>query len=203
MRMRERMARNFLATLAFSQGVPMVSHGDELGRTQGGNNNPYCQDNEITWVDWNLDAARKRLLAFAQLVFRIRRENPVLRRNTFFGGHPVTAAGVKDLTWLRPDGREMTESDWASPRVSTLGMLLHGTATDERDTRGRPVVGETLLLLLDGGGRSKRFVLPRPPEPGRWVEAVNTAEPGARTIIGDAVNLVAHSLMLLRYEKAC
>jgi glycogen operon protein len=201
LRIRERMTRNFLATLAFSQGVPMLSHGDEVGRTQRGNNNGYCQDNELTWIDWNLTAARRELLSFTRRVLTIRRANPVLRRRTFFGGDPVTQSGLKDVTWLLPNGKEFSEDDWHDPAARALGMLLHGQATDERDARGRLVVGETILVLLNGGGRSTRFVLPSMPGPGTWVQEVHTARPGVRTVKAAAMNLVAHSLILLRYEE--
>src|SRR5690606_38787081 len=110
-RMRERMVKNFFATLAFSQGVPMISHGDELGRTQKGNNNAYCQDSELTWIDWDLDDNQRELLEFARRVFRVLRSNPVFRRRRFFAGNPVTDRGVKDVQWMRPDGREMTDDD--------------------------------------------------------------------------------------------
>jgi glycogen operon protein len=199
--LRERMERNFLATLAFSQGVPMLSHGDETGRTQLGNNNAYCQDGELTWMDWTLTPERRALLEFTTRVLALRRANPVLRRRTFFGGAPVAPSGVKDITWLRADGTELAEADWHDPRRRVLGMLLHGRATDERDARGRLVVGETVLVLLNGGGRSTRFALPAMPEPGSWIQEVHTARPGVRVVRADAVPLVAHSLMLLRYEE--
>ncbi len=198
--MRDRMIRNFLATLAFSQGVPMISHGDELGRTQQGNNNAYCQDNELTWIDWDLDPRARRLLAFTQRIFTLRLANPVLRRRSFFRGHPITPTGLKDLAWLRPDAQEMTEADWNNPRTHVVGMLIHGRATDERDERGRLAIGETVLLLLNSGSRSRRFTLPELAEPGVWIEVVNTARPGSRTIKTGAVNLVGHSLILFRYE---
>ncbi len=201
LRMRERMMRNFLATLAFSQGVPMLSHGDEVGRTQGGNNNGYCQDSALTWIDWSPTPARRELLNFTRRVLAIRRANPVLRRRTFFGGDPVAQSGLKDITWLLPSGSEFSDHDWHDPTARVLGMLLHGRATDERDDRGRLVVGETILVLLNAGGRSTRFVLPRMREPGTWIQEVHTARPGVRTVKTDAVNLVAHSLILLRYEE--
>ncbi|MGH7717303.1 MAG: glycogen debranching protein GlgX, partial [Gemmatimonadaceae bacterium] len=157
---RERAKRNFLATLAFSQGVPMISHGDELGRTQDGNNNAYCQDNEITWVNWDLDERRLALLDFTRQVFGIRHANPVLRRRAFFHGQAVHPSGVKDLSWLHPDGREMTDADWHDPEDSALGMLIQGEATDEIDDRGRPLRGDTLLLLVSNSDVERRFVLP-------------------------------------------
>jgi glycogen operon protein len=200
-RLRERMMRNLLATLAFSQGVPMLSHGDELGRTQNGNNNAYCQDDETSWVNWGSPADRE-LLRFARAVFAVRRENPVLRRRHFFRGQAVGPSGVKDVTWLHPAGREMTPEDWGNPAGHALGMLVHASATDEQDERGRLTGGDTILLLLNGGGRSLRFELPQLSEAGGWVIQVNTARPGIRPVMGDAVNLIPHSLILLRHTEA-
>jgi glycogen operon protein len=178
----------------------MISHGDEIGRTQRGNNNAYCQDNELTWTDWNLDARSRELLEFARRVFALRVSNPVLRRRSFFRGHPIAPSGVKDLSWLRADGQELSEADWRNPRAHALAMLIHGRATDETDERGRLAVGETVLLMLNGGNRSRRFALPKLAEPGTWIEVLNTVRPGSRSIRTEAVNLVAHSLILFRYE---
>jgi glycogen operon protein len=197
---RERMKRNFLATLVFSQGVRMLVAGDELGRTQQGNNNAYCQDNELSWVRWDLDRERRDLLAFARHCLRIFQENAVLRRRSFFKGRRLSADGVKDVTWLRADGAEMTEADWGNADERVLGMLLPGRATDEVNERGRPVFGDTLLLVLNGGSRSRLFQLPRLDGAGMWEEIVNTARPiGTRLIRRRGVNLVSHSVILLRY----
>jgi isoamylase len=200
-RMRERMKRNFLATLVFSQGVRMLSHGDEVGQTQRGNNNAYCQDNETTWVDWDLELTDRSLLDFTREALRIFRSNPVLRRRSFFRGRPIAGDGVKDLTWVRPDGQEMTDRDWGNLENRILGMLVHGRATDEVDERGRPVYGETLLLLLNGGWRSRMFALPRVERPGIWEEMLNTARTGSRLVRRPTVNLTAHSVILLRYAE--
>lgn len=197
--LRQRMMRNFLATLAFSQGVPMLSHGDEIGRTQRGNNNAYCQDNEISWLDWSLHQEERELLKFARAVFQLRAANPVFRRRHFFRGRAAQPSGTKDVTWLRLDGREMTAADWQDPHGHVLGMLIDGHATDERDERGRLLVGETVLLLVNGGGRSKHFALPRMRRRGRWIEEINTARPPSGVVKTAAVHLAAHSLILLRY----
>ncbi len=199
---RERMKRNFLATLIFSQGVRMLLAGDEIGRSQEGNNNAYCQDNELSWVRWDLDQRQRDLLAFAQRCLRIVRENPVLRRRSFLTGLRLSGDGdVKDVTWLRADGEEMADADWRDPEERVLGMLLPGRATDEVNERGRPVFGDTLLMLLNGGSRSRLFVLPRL-DGGMWEEVVNTARPaGTRLIRRRGVNLVAHSLILLRFVE--
>jgi isoamylase len=196
-RNRERIKRNFLATLACSQGVPMLCGGDEMGRTQRGNNNAYCQDNEISWVDWALDERRRELLAFTRKVFAIRAANPALHRRRWFRGD--AAPGIKDVTWLRPDGNEMTDEDWRDGGSHVLGMLLAGAATDQQDERGRPVRGDTVLLLVNGGVRSRYFALPRLEGAGQWFEEINTARvDGARALKAAGLNLVAHSLVLLR-----
>jgi glycogen operon protein len=199
-RMRERLQRCFVALLAFSQGVPMISHGDELGRTQQGNNNAYCHDSELTWLDWELDPPRRRLLEFTREVFAIRRSNPVFRRRRFFAGDPVPRRDVKDVTWLRADGAEMEDADWADPKRQILGMLIHGEASDEVDERGRPNRGDTLLLLLNGSAQSRIFQLPSLGAAGIWRELVNTAHPGSRVVRGAQVALVAHSLILLDHQ---
>jgi len=200
LRSRERAKRNLLASLAFAQGVPMLSHGDELGRSQRGNNNAYCQDNELTWLDWELDEPRRRLLEFTAEVLRIRRENPVFRRRHFLAGNPVTDDGSKDVTWLRPDGKEASEAEWHDPKNRVVGMLIHGMASDEIDERGRPNRGETLLLLVNGGGRSTRFQVPALPDAGVWRELLNTTRRGSRPVRGDALLLPSHSLLLLTHE---
>jgi glycogen operon protein len=198
--MRARIQRNLIATLAFSQGVPMLLHGDELGRTQLGNNNGYCQDGPLTWIDWELDPERSELLEFVRLVFAIRAGNPAFRRRRFFGGDPLHG-GRKDVTWLRADGNEMQIGDWQDPRTRVLGMLVPGEASDEMDERGRPKRGQTLLLLLNGGPHSRLFRLPVGAPASAWRELVNTARPRARRVMADGVNLVAHSLILLGAEE--
>jgi len=199
-RMRERIKRNFLGTLAFSQGVPMISHGDELGRSQAGNNNAYCHDSPTTWIDWRLSPLQRELLQFTRLVFAIRAANPVLRRRTFFR-HEAPEGSAKDLTWLGARGAEMTPEEWNDPANHVLGMLIRGEATDESDERGRRVTGDGILLLLNGGTRSKPFILPALGRPGLWAEVLNTAHPTVRPVREGRVNLVAHSLMLLRFDS--
>jgi len=198
---RFRSMKNFLATLAFSQGVPMISHGDEIARTQRGNNNAYCQDNELTWIDWELDDRRQELLEFTRKVFAIRQSNPVLRRRHFFRGQSVGENGIKDVTWLRPDAAEMTESDWRDARNHALGMLIDGEATDETDARGRPSKGDTLLFLLNGGGTSVQFCLPPQEGSGQWLTLVDTMVREPHALTGEGVTLHPHSLVLLRYGR--
>ncbi|HLZ44963.1 MAG TPA: glycogen debranching protein GlgX [Gemmatimonadales bacterium] len=191
---RDRAMRNFLATLAFSQGVPMISHGDEIARTQQGNNNAYCQDNEITWVDWTLDGRRQDLLEFARRVFAIRAENPVLRRRTFFRGQIVEHPGVEDLTWLRADGAEMTEDDWKKAQTCSLGMLINGEATDETDDKGEPIKGDTMLLLVNAGDAAVDFALPAT---GGWRALIDTARGPSAHPPAATYPVNAYSLVLL------
>ncbi len=198
-RLRDRMKRNFLATLAFSQGTPMILHGDEIGRTQRGNNNAYCQDNEISWVDWELDGRSGDLLTFTQRVFELRAEHPILRRRSFFQGIPASGDGVKDVIWLRPDGEEMTDVDWHNPDNSVLGMLMNRAGAEEVDERGRLLKDDTLLILLNASERSRYFTLPVMGEPGVWRPLLNTARRTGGSVRATGVQLVAHSLILLSY----
>jgi glycogen operon protein len=201
-RLRDRMKRNMLATLFFSQGVRMLLGGDEIGRTQQGNNNAYCQDNEVSWLNWDLDDAASDLLAYTRKLVGILHNNPVLRHRNFFTGLPFTPGGTRDVTWIRSDGAEMTEAEWSDGELRSIGMLLSGRATDEVDQRGRPVHGDTVLLLLNGGNRSRSFMLPWVEWPGFWEEVLNTARPhGTRRAPGPVVNLTAHSVILLRHKQ--
>jgi isoamylase len=188
---RQRMQRNFLATLAFSQGVPMLSHGDEQGRTQSGNNNAYCHDGPLTWVNWQLTREQQDLLEFTRNVFAVRAATPLLRRSRFFLRQPEGPDQLKDLTWLRPDGEEMTVTEWTDPANHLLGMLIHSEGGDAGD----------VLLLLNSGGRSKPFTLPALAHPGVWTEVVNTSQSPARRPSEGAVNLGARTLILLRYQR--
>jgi glycogen operon protein len=202
-RARDRMKRNFLTTLLFAQGVPMLLGGDEIGRTQQGNNNAYCQDNEISWLNWDVGESGVDLFHFVRDLIGIMQANPILRRRSFFTGTEVARSSAKDVTWIRADGKEMTAEDWSDPNAQTIGMLLLGRAADEVDGRGRTAVGETLLLLLNASPRSRSYTLPLSDEPGRWEELLNTARPGpwSRLVRTEAVNLTAHSSLLLRLSE--
>jgi isoamylase len=193
------LMRDFISTLAFSQGVPMLSHGDEIARTQGGNNNAYAQDNEISWMDWTLDDRRKALLEFTRHAFAIRHAHPVFRRRHFFHGAPVKEGAPKDLMWLRSDGQEMTEQDWQNGGIKTLGALVNGEATDDTDERGRPIRDDTMLLLTNARDEEVRFELPEIASEGRWAELVDTRGGRLRMIEAGWVALAPHSLVLLRF----
>ncbi|MEO7711515.1 MAG: glycogen debranching protein GlgX [Gemmatimonadaceae bacterium] len=197
--MRQRITRSFLATLAFSQGVPMLAHGDELARSQRGNNNAYAQDNEITWVDWELDASQSALVEFTRKLIAIRQAHPVLRRRHFFKGAVIDGSSRKDATWVRPDGAELTEKDWRDDSAHTFGMLIDGAATDEVDERGYAVQGDTLLLILNGGEQDVTFSLPVLPDEKIWVILVDTAKDDMPVVRETTVHVQAHSLMLLRF----
>jgi glycogen operon protein len=199
---RTQMRRNFLATLLLSQGVPMLLAGDELGRTQRGNNNAYCQDNEISWVDWDLDEEARDLLAFTRRTLQIVRANPVFSRRRFFTGHQIGADGSRDLVWIRPDGAMMEAGDWNDPGGHVIGMLIDGRASDDVDGRGARRTGETVLVVLNGGRRTRLFTLPQPPHPGSWELILDTARPVTRMVRTPAVSIVSHSLLVLRHVRA-
>jgi glycogen operon protein len=198
---RFRLMKSFLASLAFSQGTPMIAHGDEIARTQRGNNNAYSQDNDITWIDWtSLDERQRDLLAFAQRVISIRQNNPVLRRRHFFHGKDPNSSSGKDVMWIRADGQEMQQGDWQNDDNHLLGMLISGQATDETDDRGRPIRGDTLLLILNGGEGDCRFTLPHVQEQGFWITLLDSAHSECHgPQDGSSVVVAAHSLLLLRH----
>jgi glycogen operon protein len=202
-RMRDRMKRNFLATLFLSQGVPMLLGGDEVGRTQHGNNNAYCQDNPTSWYDWDIGETGFDLCNFVRDVIQVMKGDPILRRRAFFTGEPVPGTHTKDVTWLRPDGLEMTDGDWTDPGLYSVGMLLFGEATDEVDVRGRSYAGDSLLVLLNAGVRSLFYTLPRMELAGNWIELLNTTHPGpwGRLVKNEGVSLNAHSTLLLRHRE--
>ncbi len=158
--LRARQMRNFMATLILSQGTPMICGGDEFGRTQSGNNNPYCQDNEISWFDWNLDPEAKALTKFTAKLVRIRAEHPVLHRARFFKGRSIRGTDVRDLMWFRHDGAVMTDEDWSNPHSGSLAMFLGGKGLDEVDELGLPVTDDDLFVLLNASPADLEFVMP-------------------------------------------
>jgi glycogen operon protein len=174
--LRERQKRNLLATLILAQGVPMLLAGDELGHTQRGNNNAYCQDNEITWLDWELDDARRRFMEFVRGLIRLRQTQPVLRRRTFCQGRRIRGSDIKDLTWFGPDGNEMTDEAWNAGFVKCLGVRLAGDLMDEVDERGASVAGDTLLVLFNAHHEAIPFVPPATRAEHRWERVLDTAE---------------------------
>ncbi|MFF1497074.1 glycogen debranching protein GlgX [Streptomyces sp. NPDC058304] len=203
--LRRRQLRNLLTTLLLSTGVPMLVAGDEFGRTQGGNNNAYCQDNETGWVDWSLleDPAWRDLCALAARLVALRQEHPVLRRRAFFSGRPQGADGLRDLAWFTPAGMEMTERDWYAP-AAALGMYLSGRDIPGRDERGRQVSDDSFLALLHAGDRPVAWVLPGAPWAAGYELVLDTARedqaapPGTRFRGGETLTVPARSVLLLR-----
>ncbi len=202
---REQTKRNFIASLAFSLGVPMLAGGDELGRSQGGNNNAYCQDNEITWLDWRLDESRKAFLAFVRRILALRARCSVFHRVYFLRGERICGTGLKDVSWLRPDGREMEHDDWHHHKCRTLGMMLHDHPAKGIAPGGQSKECETLLVILHADKKASEFRLPAIPEPGRWLWIVDTATASVvhEAVAGATITIAPRSLSLLEYERVC
>jgi glycogen operon protein len=173
--LRDRQVRNLMATLLVSQGVPMITAGDEMGKTQGGNNNAYCQDNGISWIDWDLDDRRRHLLRFVQRVVKLRLEQPVLQRRRFFRGDKLWDSSLKDLAWFRPDGNEMTEEDWRKPFARSVAFLLAGDQIATPDERGERIMGDSLLVLMNAWHEAVDYVLPELGWGHEWEVLFDTA----------------------------
>jgi len=204
--LRERQKRNFMATLLLSQGVPMLCGGDELGRTQNGNNNTYCQDNELSWYNWELDKRREALFSFVKRLIQVRREHPALRRRKFFQGRPIRGTDIKDIMWLRPDGQEMTEEDWNASWGRCIGMLLGGEALNEVDENSEPVIDDTLLIAFNSHIEPVQFLIPRSGEVIRWEVLINTNFPDLATAYpmingGKSIEVSGRSAVALRQLK--
>jgi glycogen operon protein len=173
--LREHQKRNLMATLLLSQGVPMIRGGDELSQSQGGNNNVYCQDNDSSWLDWDLTPAQEEFLDFTRQAIHLRRAEPVLHRRRFFQGRSIRGADIKDIAWFDPSGHEMTDEAWNAPTISSLSVRLAGDAIDERDVRGERITGSTVFLLLNAAGHEVTFTLPGVPDGCYWEEVIGAA----------------------------
>ena len=196
--LRELQKRNLLATLMFSQGVPMLVAGDEFGRTQQGNNNAYCHDNELSWLNWDFGPAAEELLSFVKRLTQLRREHPLFRRRTFFHGRVHTGA-TKDIAWLTPEAREITEDEWRMESVRCMGVFLSGRGLAERDEWGQTVEDDDLVLLINAQEKQIDFTLPGP-APKQWTVLIDTArDEGANGPYqpGDRYPLQGRSLALL------
>jgi isoamylase len=201
---REQQKRNFLATLFLSQGVPMLLGGDEMGRTQGGNNNAYCQDNEVSWVDWDRAALPENtaLLEFTEQLGQLRRDHPVFRRRRFFQGRPIHGSDVDDIAWFKPDGQQMSEDDWAKGYARSIAMFLNGEAIPSPDPRGQRIVDDSFLVLLNAHDEAMWFRFPEGPWGERWDvvfdTAVRLADPPARSAkAGDKFDVEGRSVVVL------
>jgi isoamylase len=197
--LRARQQRNFLTTLLLSQGIPMLLAGDELGRTQQGNNNAYCQDNELSWFDW--DHVDDGLLEFTRRVIHIQAEHPVFRRRRWFKGRPLRGAGVSDIAWFRPDGAEMSDQDWAECHAKSFAVFLNGDALRELDDDGRPVRDDSFLLLFNAHHESVMFTMPAPSFGTDWTVLIDTAtddDVPARSVgSGETIELAARTVVVI------
>jgi glycogen operon protein len=200
LRLRRRQQRNFLATLFLSQGVPMLLGGDEMGRTQGGNNNAYCQDNETSWVSW--EHVDEELLAFTSLLSDIRRKHPVFRRRRWFQGRPIHGSGVSDVAWFKPDGTQMSDDDWNAGFAKTVGVFLNGDALPWQDPAGHPVQSDSFFVIFNAHYETIEFTVPAEDWGREWSTVIDTAIGGplqpTRAKPGDRLHVIDRSLTLLR-----
>ena len=205
--LRERQQRNFLTLLFLSQGVPMLCGGDELGRTQQGNNNAYCQDNDISWFDWKLDHTQRHLLEFTQHLIAFRKRHPVLRRRRFFQGRHIRGSEVKDISWFKPDGKEMTDDDWNAGYSKSLALRLAGDAMAETDEKGRAIVDDTLLIIINAHHAPLAFTLPAHKREVRWQPILDTSvTAGSERLVtnlkgGGRYELEARSIAVLQLSR--
>ena len=203
LKLRGQQQRNFLATLLFSQGVPMIQSGDEIGHTKKGNNNTYCQDNEFSLLNWELTASQKKLLKFTRFLIQVRNQHPLFRRRDFLHGRTMHDPDLKDVTWLKPDGREMTNEDWDNQELYSLGMLLAGEGINEQDARGHRVTDDTMMVLFNTK-EPVSFTLPS--VQGEWELVLDTrlatGKKGVELRIpsGEPYQLEAHSMALFRLQ---
>jgi len=204
--LRERQKRNLLATLFLSQGVPMLLAGDEISRSQHGNNNAYCQDNELAWLNWQLGPAQQQLLKFTTHMIELRRQHPIFRRRDFFQGRPLHGGAVKDIVWLKPDGIEMTTEEWTKDFARCLGVYLSGDALEETDAHGRPIVDESFLMLFNAHHDAVPFMLPEFVPGASWLARIDTsfsdAVPELETVTPRTeYPLQGRSLVLLQQQE--
>ena len=205
--LRERQQRNFLTLLFLSQGVPMLCGGDELGRTQQGNNNAYCQDNDISWFDWKLDHTQRHLLEFTQHLIAFRKRHPVLRRRRFFQGRHIRGSEVKDISWFKPNGKEMTDDDWNAGYSKSLALRLAGDAMAETDEKGRAIVDDTLLIIINAHHTPLAFTLPAHKREVRWQPILDTSvTAGSEKLVtnlkgGGRYDLEARSIAVLQLSR--
>jgi isoamylase len=199
--LRARQRRNFLATLLLSQGVPMLLAGDEIAKSQHGNNNTYCQDSELTWLNWELDEEEQGLLAFTRSVIALRKMNPVFQRQKFFQGRSIRGQEQKDIAWFSPDGKPMDDDAWNAGFVKCLGLYLDGDMIGEMNERGEPIVGESMLLLLNAHHEKLTFKLPAVEKKGHWTSQLDTFElpaNGQEMKPGTDYSLAGRSLAVLK-----
>ncbi len=201
--LRRRQMRNIMATLMLSQGTPMIAHGDEIGRGQHGNNNVYCQDSELSWMDWSLVDKNSELLAFTRKASALRKIHPVFRRRRFFEGRPIRSADqVRDIAWLTPAGQEMTAEDWDSQFGKSIAVFLNGDALPEPNARGERVVDDSFLLCFNAHDHEVDFVMPHDDYAKEWTAVLDTTDPSGEVKLivndGDEVSLPGRALLVFR-----
>jgi glycogen operon protein len=199
--LRARQKRNFLATLLLSQGVPMILGGDEAGRTQGGNNNAYCQDNEISWLDW--ERADPALIEFTRRAIAFRGDHPVFRRRGWFKGRRIHGKGVSDIAWFTTDGVEMSDEHWGQGFAKSFTVFINGEDLAATDERGRQVKDDSFLLLFNAHLDAVGFTVPGEPFGKRWVQAIDTAsespfDEAAAHDAGESIERPGLSLLVLK-----
>jgi isoamylase len=192
-----------MATLMLSQGTPMILHGDEMGRTQLGNNNVYCQDSELSWMDWSLVDKNADLLTLTRKVIELRKGHPVFRRRRFLAGTPIRSGEqARDIAWLTPAGKEMTPQDWGSAFDQSIMVFLNGDAIPEPNARGERVTDDSFLLCFNAHDEVLDFVIPDGEYAKQWTAALDTADPAGATGLvvkaGEKVSLQARSLLVVR-----
>jgi glycogen operon protein len=202
-RLRERQRRNFLATLMLSQGVPMLLAGDEIGCTQKGNNNAYCQDNEISWRDWSLQKSNSELLDFSRELIDFRHKHPVFRRRKWFQGRPIHGFGINDLGWFNADGSEMTEKQWLVSYAKAMEIFLNGEGIVTPGRRGERIIDESFLLFFNAHYETLEFALPNVLNDREWEIVIDTNEsrflsPGKLVMGEQTVPVTDRSIMVLR-----
>jgi len=204
--LRLRQQCNFLATLLLSQGVPMLAHGDERGRTQNGNNNAYCQDNELTWVDWTEDDNNQKLTTFTSQLIALRTAHPIFRRQRFFQGRPIRGSNIEDIAWLRPDGQQMDDQDWNTGFARSIAIYLNGKGIPDRDRLGQRLIDDSFLLLINGHYEPITFTLPDQAHAPRWTTILDTADPLPAQMTTDPVEADSQQVMAaraIRLLRAC
>jgi isoamylase len=206
--LRERQTRNFLATLMLSQGVPMLSGGDEVARSQRGNNNCYCQDNELTWFDWELDAARKRLHDFTCKLIHLRLAHPNLHRRKFFQDREIHRSGmstiIQDIAWFNTDGNQVPDEVWNTVWNRSICVLLNGQTLQVTDELGNPVVDNSFLLIVNAAQDGVEFTLPSAPSGGRWCQIIDTEdidEPFSEKDAAKQIIIGGRSLVLFKDKQ--
>ncbi len=205
--LRLQQQKNFITTLLLSQGVPMLAHGDELSRTQDGNNNAYCQDNEIAWMDWDLEEEQLDLLDFTRRILQLRKENPVFRRRRFFAGSADHGgeSDAHDISWFTPASAQMNEADWGNGHARSLMVFLNGDAIHEPDPRGMAVRGDSFLMIFNAHSELLPFTLPGSEYGQAWTVEIDTADqglPATAFLAGSEVPTAGHSVIVLRHVSA-